>query len=101
MDKGPNVLSRWSEESAIVGDMSDDEDRIDDISPGDIIAVDNGSGEKPYKVVFKDSTGTGYVITLEGDDGQTFQREYATGTAVKRSLQSKWESAQSPTPHSE
>jgi hypothetical protein len=74
-------------------------DRIDDVVPGDIIAVDKGSGEQPYKVVFKDSNDGGYVVTLEDDGGETFQLEMAAGTIVKRSLESKWESAQSPTPH--
>lgn len=66
----------------------------------DVIAVDRGSGERPYTVVFKDSTDTGYLITFEDDDGQTFQLDMAAGTTVKRSLESKWESTQSPTPHS-
>ncbi|KQH79171.1 oxidoreductase [Mycobacterium gordonae] len=74
-------------------------DRIDDVAPGDVIAVDRGSGEKPYKVVFKDATDSGYVITLEGDNGETFQIDLAAGTAVTRSLESKWESVQSPTSH--
>ena len=79
-------------------------DRIDDVAPGDVIAVDRGSGEKSYgeksyKVVFKDSTDSGYVVTLEGDNGETFQVDLAAGTIVKRSLESKWESAQSPTSH--
>lgn len=77
-------------------------DRIDDVSPGDIVAVDRGSGERPYKLVFKDSTDAGFLLTLEGGDaGETFQLELAAGTTVKRSLGSKWESAQSPTPNSE
>lgn len=76
-------------------------DLIDDVSPGDIIAVDRGSGERPYKVVFKDSTEDGFVVTFQDDDGETFQLDLAAGTAVTRSLESKWESAQSPTPHSE
>lgn len=76
-------------------------DLIDDVSPGDIIAVDRGSGERPYKVVFKDSTEGGYVVTFEDDDGETFQLDMVAGTTVTRSLESKWESAQSPTPHAE
>ncbi|HEY3994804.1 MAG TPA: hypothetical protein VGM40_02475 [Mycobacterium sp.] len=76
-------------------------DLIDDVTPGDMIAVDRGSGEQPYKVVFKDSTDAGYVVTFEDDGGETFQLDLAAGTMVKRSLESKWESAQSPTPHSE
>ena len=76
-------------------------DLIDDVSPGDIVAVDRGSGEQPYKVVFKDSTDAGYLITFEGDDGETFQLELTAGTRVTASLQAKWESAQSPTPNSQ
>ncbi|MFZ1178943.1 MAG: hypothetical protein WAO15_22330, partial [Mycobacterium sp.] len=60
---------------------------IDDVTPGDIIAVDRGSGEQPYKVVFKDSTDAGYLITLE-NDGETFQLDLAAGTMVTRSLES-------------
>ena len=75
-------------------------DRIDDVTPGDIIAVDRGSGQQPYKVVFKDATEAGYVVTLEGG-GETFDLDLAAGTTVVRSLASKWESTQSPTPHSE
>jgi hypothetical protein len=76
-------------------------DRIDDVTPGDMIAVDRGSGEQLYKVVFKDSADAGYVVTLESEDGETFQLDLAAGTAVQRSLGSKWESAQSPTPQTE
>jgi hypothetical protein len=76
-------------------------DRIDDVTPGDIIAVDRGRGERPYKVVFKDFSDDRYVVTLGGGDGETFQIDFAAGTTVKRSLASKWESAQSPTPRSE
>lgn len=47
-------------------------DRIDDVTPGDIIAVDRGSGAQPYKVVFKDPTDAGYLVTLESDRGETF-----------------------------
>jgi hypothetical protein len=76
-------------------------DLIDDVSPGDIIAVDRGSGEQPVKVVFKDSNDDGYLLTLEADGGETFQLDLAAGTRVTRSLESKWESAQSPTPQTE
>ncbi|OJZ74714.1 hypothetical protein BRW65_08410 [Mycobacterium paraffinicum] len=76
-------------------------DPIDDVAPGDIIAVDRGSGERPYKVVFKDATEGGYVVTFEAGDGETFQLDLAAGTRVTRSLESKWESAQSPTPRTE
>lgn len=76
-------------------------DRIDDVTPGDIIAVDRGTGEQPYKVVFKDLTDDRYLVTLQSDNGETFQVDLASGTTVTRSLASKWESAQSPTPRSE
>jgi hypothetical protein len=76
------------------------QDRIDDVAPGDIIAVDRGSGEQPYKVVFKEPADGRFVVTLEGD-GETFELDLPAGATVKRSLESKWESPQSPTPHSE
>jgi hypothetical protein len=72
-------------------------DTIEDVAAGDSIAVDRGSDERPYKVVFKDATDDGYVVTLADDDGETFQITLAANTAVTRSLESKWESAQSPT----
>jgi hypothetical protein len=75
-------------------------DRIDDVAPGDIITVDRGAGEQPYKVVFKDFTDGRYLVTVEAG-GETFQLDMASGTTVRRSLASKWESAQSPTPRSE
>jgi hypothetical protein len=75
-------------------------DRIDDVTPGDIIAVDRGAGEQPYKVVFKEPADGRYVLTLEGG-GETFELDLPAGATVKRSLESKWESAQSPTPHSD
>ncbi|OBB96432.1 hypothetical protein [Mycobacterium sp. 852002-40037_SCH5390672] len=74
---------------------------IDDVTPGDIIAVDRGSGEQPYKVVFKDPSEAGYLITFETDGGETFQLDLPAGTRVTRSLEAKWESAQSPTPNAE
>lgn len=77
------------------------EGRIDEVAPGDIVALDRGTGEQAYKVVHKESTESGFLITFEGDDGETFQDAIASGTPVKRSLESKWESAQSPTPHTE
>jgi hypothetical protein len=51
--------------------------------------------------VFKDFTDDRYLVTLEGDGGETFQLDMASGTTVKRSLASKWESAQSPTPRAD
>ncbi|OBK31208.1 hypothetical protein A5659_26420 [Mycobacterium sp. 1165196.3] len=76
-------------------------DLIDDVTPGDIIAVDRGSGEQPYKVVFKDSSDAGFLVTFEADGGETFQLELPAGTRVTRSLEAKWESAQSPTQNSQ
>jgi hypothetical protein len=76
---------------------SSSSDTIQNVAAGDSIAVDRGSGERPYKVVFKDATEDGYVVTLADDDGETFQLTLAANTAVTRSLESKWESAQSPT----
>jgi hypothetical protein len=81
------------------------EDRIDDVAPGDIIAVDHGTGNpQPSKVVFKevntDAAGTAIVtVTFEDDDGETFQREIPAGTVVTHAMESKWESDDSPTPH--
>jgi len=75
-------------------------DPIDDVAPGDLVVVDHGEGERPYRVVHKAAAETGFLVTFEGDDAETFQLEMAAGTRVIRSLESKWESAESPTPHS-
>ncbi|BBZ01920.1 hypothetical protein MCHIJ_13570 [Mycolicibacterium chitae] len=75
--------------------------RIDDAAPGDILALDRGAGEQTFKVVHKEPVETGFLITLEGNDGETCQLEMAAGTPVKRSLEAKWESTQSPTPNAE
>ena len=77
-------------------------DRIDDVAPGDIIAVDRGTGDpQPSKVVFRDSDEAGavYTITFEDDDGETFQKDIPAGTVVTHAMESKWESGESPTPH--
>lgn len=74
--------------------------RIDAVAPGDLVFLDRGDGELAYKVVHKQESGSGFLVTFEGDDGVTFQLELASGQPVKRTLESKWESAQSPTPHS-
>ncbi|MDY6869679.1 MAG: hypothetical protein SV966_03680 [Actinomycetota bacterium] len=76
------------------------DESIDVVAPGDIIAVDRGSGPQPYKVVHKNDGDASYLVTMEGADGETFEREFAAGTRVTRSLESKWDSEQSPTPHS-
>lgn len=76
--------------------------RIDDVAPGDLIAVDHGAGgTRPSKVVFKDLDERAgvYTVTFEDDDGETFQREVAAGTVVTHAMESKWESDESPTPH--
>lgn len=72
--------------------------RIDDVAPGDLTGL--GTGEPACKVVHKEAAESGFVVTFEGNDGETFQRELAAGTPVTRSLESKWESTQSPTRHS-
>ncbi len=77
-------------------------DRIDDVAPGDIIAVEHDTGQtQPSKVVFKDldEHSRVYTITFEDDDGETFQREISAGTVVTHAMESKWESDESPTPH--
>ena len=97
---GVTGLNGPTDPSATVEGMTEvsGNDRIDDVTPGDIIAVARGAVEQPCKVVFKDFTDDRYLVTLEGDGGETFQLDMASGTTVKRSLASKWESAQSPTP---
>jgi hypothetical protein len=75
-------------------------DLIDDVAPGDIIALD----EQPAKVVHKEAIRDGsevkaYLVTFESPDAQTFDREIVAGTRVTRSLEAKWESGQSPTEH--
>lgn len=74
---------------------------IDDVAPGDIVTLDRGAGERTYKVVHKEAVDNGFLITVEGDDGATFQLDLPAGAQVARALQAKWESTQSPTPHSE
>lgn len=72
--------------------------RIDEVAPGDVITL--GTGEPVCKVVYREDTDSGVLVTFEGDDGETFQRELPADTPVTRTLESKWESSQSPTPHS-
>lgn len=74
---------------------------IEEVAPGDLITVDRGDGSQPYKVVHKNDGDDSYLITFEGADGETFDQKFAAGTTVTRSLESKWESDQSPTPHAE
>jgi len=82
-------------------------DRIDNVAPGDLISLAAPDapqdGTREYKVVFTesrdDATGTTVIVTLEGDDGQTCDMELPADTVVTRTLESKWESPQSPTEH--
>ncbi len=81
-------------------------DRLDNVAPGDLIALTvPGAGDQPrqYKVVHTDaragSAGPTMLVTLETDDGATCDVELPADTVVVRTLESKWESAQSPTPH--
>lgn len=71
----------------------DGPDRIDDVAAGDIVVVDRGASQQPCKVVHKESTEDGFLVTFEVDDGEIFQVGYPAGTCVVRSLQAKWESA--------
>jgi len=79
-----------------------DDARIEAVAPGDLVILDvpgdERAGERQYKVVFVDSPDSVTVsVTLETDDGQTFDVELPGDTVVQRSMESKWESAQSPT----
>ena len=75
-----------------------DQDRIDDVSAGDVITLTDGG---PYRVVHVDPTETGFLVTVEPDSGgETMDIELVSGTTVTRTLESKWESPQSPTPNS-
>ncbi len=82
-----------------------DDARIDAVAPGDLVTLDvpgdERAGERQYKVVFVDAPGTSeratVTVTVETDDGQTFDVELPGDTVVQRSMESKWESAQSPT----
>jgi hypothetical protein len=84
-----------------------DNDRIDNVAPGDIIslALPDRGGQDPrqYKVVHTDAgndpSETTLTVTLESDDGQMCDVELSRDTVVTRTLESKWESPQSPTPH--
>jgi hypothetical protein len=84
-----------------------DTDRLDNVAPGDVISlapphVSEGSARQ-YKVVHTDAgddpSGTTMLVTLEGDDGEMCDMELPGDTIVTRTLESKWESPQSPTPH--
>ncbi|UXA17976.1 hypothetical protein [Mycobacterium sp. SMC-4] len=77
-------------------------DRIEDVAPGDLVVVDRGSGQRPCKVVHVDDlqpAGSGFRLTFEDQNAETFQLDLAAGTRVTRALESKWESTQSPTPN--
>jgi hypothetical protein len=74
------------------------DDRIDDVAAGDLIDHDRGDGTQTYRVVHRDDTTRDdrpiVLVTLETNGGETFDVEYAAGTQVTRSLESKWESEQ-------
>ncbi|MCV7137017.1 hypothetical protein H7J06_29015 [Mycobacterium hodleri] len=82
-----------------------DEARIDEVAPGDLVSLDvpgdDGTGEREYKVVFVAAPTSGaastFSVTVEADDGETFDVDLPGDTVVRRSMESKWESAQSPT----
>jgi hypothetical protein len=82
-----------------------DDTPIDDVAPGDLIwlnvSTDESAAEREYKVVFIDprtsADGSTFNVTVELDDGETFDVDLPGGAIVKRSMESKWESAQSPT----
>lgn len=84
-----------------------DSDRLDKVAPGDLISLslpDAPDAEgRQYKVVHIDARGAdsdgALVVTFEADEGQTFDVELPADTVVTRTLGSKWESPQSPTPH--
>ena len=82
-------------------------DRIEDVAPGDLIAVDRGSGPRTCKAVHidrVDSEGAeapAFRVTFEDENAETFQLDLEPGTRVTRSLESKWESTQSPTPNTD
>ncbi|NVN49852.1 hypothetical protein [Mycolicibacterium hippocampi] len=94
-----------------MSEQSDDA-RIENVAPGDIISLElperNSGDAREYKVVHKDGvhqdSGNSeadpmFIVTLEGDDGETFDLELPGDSVVHRTLESKWESEQSPTPH--
>ncbi|ANI42744.1 hypothetical protein [Mycolicibacterium vaccae] len=80
-------------------------DRLDTVAPGDLISLPLPDAppaeDRQYKVVHIDRRGASadetMLITLEADDGQTFDVELPGDTVVTRTLESKWESPQSPT----
>jgi hypothetical protein len=79
-----------------------DEIPIDQVAEGDIVDKDGVAA----KVVFMDRTTDDngsemIVVTFETDNGETFDAELAAGTVVRRFPESKWESTQSPTPHTQ
>jgi hypothetical protein len=75
-------------------------DRIDDVAPGDIVSADRDGGPQPCKVVHKEAVDDGaFLVTFEVPGEDTFQVRYPAGSRVTRALEAKWESGQSPTPH--
>ncbi len=80
-----------------------DSDRLGDVAPGDLIELTlpgaSGDETRQFKVVHKEARDGTVVATLEGDNGETRDIELPADTVVVRTLESKWESPQSPTEH--
>jgi len=78
-----------------------DQARVDEVAPGDLVVLDvpgdEGVGAREYKVVFVDRSDATVTLTVETDDGQTFDAVLPGDTVVSRAMESKWESEQSPT----
>jgi hypothetical protein len=72
-------------------------DLIDDVAPGDVVTLPRAADRAPAKVVHKEATDAGFLVTFEADGGATYQLDLEAGTPVERTLESKWESVQSPT----
>ncbi|CAN5398180.1 hypothetical protein BH11ACT6_BH11ACT6_07740 [soil metagenome] len=79
-----------------------DEVPIEQVAEGDIVDTDGKSAKVVFKAPATAADGSeSLVVTYELDDGETFDTEYAIGTVVSRFPESKWESTQSPTGHTE
>lgn len=75
-------------------------DHVENVAPGDVVTLDHGERTGTYRVVHVDAGDPNYLLTLETDGGETFDLELPAQATVTRTLESKWESPQSPTPHS-
>lgn len=63
-----------------------DSRKINDVEPGDMVAVVRNGEERSYKVhavdVRSDTRGVAYIVTYEDDSGGTFVEEYPEGFTV-------------------